>query len=153
MAGTLSKAFGGHGGFVVGSKALCARIRALGIYSGATPSPTPAVAASIKGIEIVKAHPEMRERLWKNVAAVKGGLRKLGFETDDTPMPIATWTMGAADKMKQIQRALMERGVAVAYLKYVGAPAGGVLRASIFSEHTAGHIEKLLTELSALINR
>jgi len=35
----------------------------------------------------------------------------------------------------------------------VGAPAGGVLRASIFSEHTAGHIEKLLSELSALIKR
>ncbi|MCJ7586455.1 MAG: pyridoxal phosphate-dependent aminotransferase family protein [Candidatus Aminicenantes bacterium] len=152
-AGTLSKAFGGHGGFVVGSKALCARIRALGIYSGATPSPTPAVAASIKGIEIVKGHPEMRERLWKNVAAVKGGMRKLGFEMNDTPVPIVTWMMGSAEEMKKAQRALMERGVAVAYLKYVGAPAGGVLRASIFSEHTAGHIEMLLSELSALIKR
>lgn len=150
MAGTLSKAFGGHGGFVVGSKALCSRIRALGIYSGATPSPTPAVAASIKGIEIVKAHPEMRERLWKNVAAVKSGIRKLGFDMNDTPMPIVTWSMGTGEEMKKIQRALMEKGVAVAYSRYVGAPAGGVLRASIFSEHRPEHIEKLLTELARL---
>jgi 7-keto-8-aminopelargonate synthetase-like enzyme len=150
MAGTLSKAFGGHGGFVAGSKALCARIRALGIYPGATPSPTPALAASIKGIEIVKARPEMRERLWKNVAAVKDGMRALGFPMNDTPMPIVTWTMGTGEEMKQVQKALMDRGVAVAYSKYVGAPAGGVLRATVFSAHRPEHIEKLLTELARL---
>ena len=150
MAGTLSKAFGGHGGFVVGSRALCSKVRALGIYPGATPSPTPAVAASTKGIEIVKAHPEMRERLWTNVAAVKGGLRALGFEMNDSPMPVAAWTMGTGEEMKKIQGALMDRGVAVAYSKYVGAPAGGVLRASIFSEHRPEHIDKLLAELARL---
>lgn len=150
MAGTLSKAFGGHGGFVVGSKSFCAKVRALGIYPGATQSPTPAVAASIKGIEIVTAHPELRERLRANVAAVKDGLRKLGFALNDSPMPIVTWTMGSGDEMKAVQRALMDKGVAVAYSRYVGAPAGGVLRASVFSEHTPAHIDKLLAGLAGL---
>ncbi|MBN2207109.1 MAG: pyridoxal phosphate-dependent aminotransferase family protein [Candidatus Aminicenantes bacterium] len=150
MAGTLSKAFGGHGGFVVGSRALCAKIRTLGIYPGATQSPTPAVAVSVKGIEIVKARPEMRARLWANVAAVKDGIRKLGFAMNDHPMPIVTWAMGTGEDMKKTQRALMDRGVVVAYSQYVGAPAGGVLRASIFSEHTPAHIDRLLTELARL---
>jgi glycine C-acetyltransferase/8-amino-7-oxononanoate synthase len=92
----------------------------------------------------------MRERLWKNVAAVKDGMRALGFPMNDTPMPIVTWTMGTGEEMKQVQKALMDRGVAVAYSKYVGAPAGGVLRATVFSAHRPEHIEKLLTELARL---
>ena len=37
-----------------------------------------------------------------------------------------------------------------ALLKYVEAPAGGVLRASIFSEHTTEQIDRLLDEIKRL---
>jgi 7-keto-8-aminopelargonate synthetase-like enzyme len=70
---------------------------------------------------------------------------------NDTPVPIVTWTLKSAEDMKKVQAALFDRGIAVALLKYVGAPAGGVLRASIFSEHTAGQIDRLLSELERLV--
>jgi len=152
FAGTMSKAFGGHGGFIPGNKQFIQYIKTTcGAFAGATPSPTPAMAASAKGLEIVKNHPEMRERLRKNVAMVKTGMKKLGFEMNDNPVPIVTWTMKSADDMKKIQKELMNRGVAVAYTKYIGAPASGALRASIFSEHKPEHINKLLEEVGKLV--
>jgi glycine C-acetyltransferase/8-amino-7-oxononanoate synthase len=152
MSGTLSKAFGGHGGFIPASAAFIKRIRdTVGAYSGSSPTPTPIAAASVKGIELVAAHPEWRERLRKNVGRIKAGMRKLGFDVGDTPVPIVTWTLSTADEMKKIQKELFDRGIAVAYLKYVGAPSGGVLRASIFSSHTNAQIDRLLEELKKLV--
>ena len=151
-AGTMSKAFGGHGGFIPGTKKYIQYIKDhCGAFAGATPSPTAAMAASAKGLEIVKNHPEMRDRLRKNVAMVKSGMKKLGFEMNDNPVPIVTWTMKSGDDMKKIQLELMSRGVAVAYTKYVGAPPSGALRASIFSEHKPEHINKLLEEVGKLV--
>ncbi len=152
FAGTMSKAFGGHGGFIAATKAFIDHIKATcGAYPGATPSPTPAMAASIKGLEIVKREPQRRERLRRNVVMAKAGLKKLGFEMNDNPVPIVTWVMKSADEMKKVQKALLDKGIAIALLKYVGAPAGGVLRASIFSEHTPAQIERLLSELKQLV--
>ncbi len=151
-AGTLSKAFGGHGGFLPASAALIKRIKeSVGAYSGASPTPTPIAAASAKGLELVKAHPEWRRRLRENTARAKAGLRALGFDVKDTPVPIVTWTLKTAEMMKKAQAALMEKGIAVAYLKYVGAPAGGVLRATIFSTHTPAQIDLLLGELKRIV--
>jgi len=151
MSGTLSKAFGGHGGFIPASAAFIQKIKqTVGAYSGASSTPTPIAAASAKGIELVRTHPEWREKLRRNVARIKKGMSRLGFDVGDSPMPIVTWTLASADKMKKVQKELLDRGIAVAYLKYVGAPSGGVLRASIFSTHTDAHIDHLLEELKKL---
>ena len=152
FAGTLSKAFGGHGGFVVGGKKLIGRIRkTVGAYIGSTPTPTPIAAATAKGIEILMHHPEMRERLCQNVATVKAGMKKLGVETDETTVPIVAWSLKSAEKMKKVQQALLSRGIAIAYLRYIGAPPQGVLRVTIFSTHQAEHIRRLLEELGKLL--
>lgn len=148
FAGTLSKAFGGHGGFVIGRKRLIERIRkTIGAYIGSTPTPTPIAAATAKGIEILMKRPEMRERLRQNIATVKAGMKKLGVETDETPVPIVAWSLKSAKKMKKVQKELMNRGIAIAYLRYIGAPPEGVLRLTIFSTHTPEHIRRLLEEL------
>jgi 8-amino-7-oxononanoate synthase len=151
FAGTMSKAFGGHGGFIPASRAFIDHIKATcGAYPGATPSPTPAMAASVKGLEIIAREPQRRERLRRNVVLAKAGLRKLGYETNDNPVPIVAWAMKTAEDMQRVQKELFDRGIAVALSKYVGAPAGGVLRASIFSEHTPEQIGRLLDELKRL---
>jgi glycine C-acetyltransferase/8-amino-7-oxononanoate synthase len=151
-AGTLSKAFGGHGGFLPASSALVKRVReTVGAYAGSSPTPTPIAAASAKGLDLVKAHPEWRRRLRENTARMKSGMRAMGFDVKDTPVPIVTWTLKTAEEMKRIQAALLAEGIAVAYLKYVGAPAGGVLRATVFSTHMPAHIDRLLGELKRRI--
>jgi 8-amino-7-oxononanoate synthase len=152
FAGTMSKAFGGHGGFVPASAAMSRLIReSVGAYAGASPAPTPIAAASAKGLELVQAHPEWRRRLRENTARLKSGMRSLGFDIEDTPVPIVAWALKTAADMKRVQAALLAKGIAVAYLKYVGAPAGGVLRATVFSVHAPEQIDRLLGELKKLV--
>jgi len=152
FTGTLSKAFGGHGGFIVGKKRLIGRIRtAVGAYIGSTPTPTPIAAATAKGIHILFRHPKMRARLRRNTASLKKGLRSLGIETDDTPVPIVAWSLRTEKEMRGIQKDLMQHGIAVPFLKYVGAPAAGVLRLTVFSTHTAAQIQRLLEELARIL--
>lgn len=146
---TLSKAFGGHGGFVAGKKSLTGLIRSkCGAFIGATPTPTPIAAATAKGIEILMKHPEMRDRLRRNVEKVKKGMRAMGIEVEDSAVPVVAWSLGTEKGMRSIQKALLRRGIAIAYLKYVGAPPAGVLRVSVFSTHTAAQIRRLLEELA-----
>jgi 8-amino-7-oxononanoate synthase len=152
FCGTLSKAFGGHGGFVTGKKKLIARIRADGgAHIGSTPTPTPIAAATAKGIEILAKHPEMRDRLRRNVTAVKTGIRALGIEVEDSPVPIVAWSMGSEEDMRKVQKKLLGLGIAIAYLKYIGAPAAGVLRVSVFSTHTIAQIRHLLDGLAKVL--
>jgi 8-amino-7-oxononanoate synthase len=147
--GTLSKAFGGYGGFVAGRRKLIGRIRADGgAHIGSTPTPTPIAAATAKGIEILTKHPEMRERLRRNVAAVKTGMRALGIEVEDSPFPIVAWSMKSEGEMRKVQERLFGLGIAIAYLKYIGAPPAGVLRVSVFSTHTMAQIRRLLDGLA-----
>jgi len=152
MAGTLSKAFGGHGGFIPGPARLIRRLRAeVRAYAGSSPAATPVAAASGKGIDLVAAHPEWRDALRRNVRRAKDGLRKLGLAMDDSPVPILAWTLGSAAEMRRVQKALLDRDIAVAYLSYAGAPAGGVLRVTIFSTHTPAQVDRLIAALGRVL--
>lgn len=152
FAGTLSKAFGGHGGFIVGSPDLIENAKTkTGVYIGSTPIPTPLAAAAAKGIEILRRHGQMRAQLYRNVALAKGGMKRLGIPVEETPVPIIAWSLDSEKKMARVHKELMRRGIAIAFLKYAGAPASGVLRVTLFSTHTSAQIEQLIGELAKIL--
>ena len=149
LCATLSKALGGFGGIIPGSERFIEHVRrASHWYDGATPPPAPVTAASARAIEITQANPDLRARLWSNVRRLKDGLRTLGFDVDDTPVPIICLVVGDADNMRRIQQELMGRGIAVAYMAaYSGLTAAGGLRIAVFATHTEEMIQRFLDEL------
>ncbi len=149
--GTLSKAAGAHGGIVPGPAGFVQTIRAGHIVNGSNPPPAAAAAAALRGLELLTGHPEMRECLWTNARRLKQGLRALGFEQDDSPVPICAWALPTPEAMDYLHRRLLERGVCIQRTHYVGAGAHGVLRAVVFATHTAEDIDRLLTELKPLV--
>jgi len=58
------------------------------ICAGASPPPLVVAAASTSALEVARTTPELREQLWANVARARNGLRSLGWEMADTPVPI-----------------------------------------------------------------
>ena len=152
FSGTMSTAFGGHGGIIPGSEELIGRLRSASkLFVGSSPPPVPAAAATARALEIVRARPELRTKLRANVGRLKAGLRKLGFETDDTPVPIVCLTLGGSGKIERVQAELMERGIVVAYIKsYAGVGKEGAIRIAVFSSHTDAKIDRLLHELRRL---
>ncbi len=149
LCATLSKALGGYGGIIPGSQRFieCVR-RASHWYDGASAPPAPVAAASARAIELIQADPDLRARLRSNVRRLKEGLRGIGFEVDDTPVPIICLEVGDAENMRRIQQELMRRGIAVAYMAaYSGLSAAGGLRIAVFATHTEEMIRRFLDEM------
>jgi 7-keto-8-aminopelargonate synthetase-like enzyme len=153
LCGTLSKALGGFGGVIPGSRAFVERLKAAShYYDAASAVPVPAAAATARAIELVLAEPALRTRLWENALVVKRGLGGLGLATDDTPVPIVCLTIGSAENMQRIQQELMRQGIVIAYAgRYAGVGPAGALRLAVFSTHTAAMIQRLLDALRALL--
>ncbi len=150
---TLSKALGGYGGIIPGSQQFLDGVRrASHWYDGASAPPAPVAAASARALELIQADADLRPRLWSNVRRLKDGLRAMGFDVDDTPVPIICLVAGDADNMRRIQQELKSRGIAVAYMAaYSGLSAAGGLRIAVFATHTEEMIQRFLDELRLVV--
>jgi 7-keto-8-aminopelargonate synthetase-like enzyme len=143
---TLSKAIGGHGGTLSGSREFLSRVRnASGWFRGASAPAAPVAAATAKAVELVQAQSELRRMLGANITYAREQLRSLGFAIEDLPTAIISIELAAATEMQRIQQLLLAEGVAVAYTRhYAGAGPDGMLRIAIFATHTREMIDHLI---------
>lgn len=151
FGGTLSKAVGGHGGIIPGVQEFIFPIRSGHIANGANASPAAAASAAVKGMELLMSKPELRQQLWKNARQLKSGLRAMGFDQDDSVIPIAAWTLKTGEDMDRVHAELMNRGIAIQRTHYVGTGANGALRAVVFANHKPEQIRRMLDELRKLL--
>lgn len=87
--GTFAKAMAGIGAFVASEKriikALAYKMRSQ-IFAKSLPMPL--VMGSLKRLELIRTHPEYREKLWTIVHALQSGLREQGFDLGKTQSPV-----------------------------------------------------------------
>ena len=150
-SGTLSKALGGHGGIIAGSRNLIDDLQHSRVISGSSCVPIAAAAASAKAFDLLKSQPALRQSLWCNVAYAKNAFRQLGFTgLPDTPVPILC-LQGQDLHLEFIQARLFERGIATLFMPeggYSSVPKGGAIRIAIFSSHTHEQIDHLAHEVN-----
>ena len=147
--GTLSKALGGFGAFIAGSRELIDYLinksRAF-IYTTALP---PAVAAAgLAALELLREEPERRERLWENVRFFREGLQALGFNTGDSQTQIIPILVGDNQLAMTFSQRLFREGIYLPGIRPPTVPPGkGRLRASLMATHTRLDLEKALVRL------
>ncbi len=153
LTATLSKALGGYGGIIPGARSFVEKLKnSSHWFDGISAPPTAIAAAGRKSLELAQNEPELRERLNKNAAQLKNGLRRLGLDVDDFPTPISGISIGSKENMRQIQAALFEQNVAVAFMpKYAGSSGEGAIRLAVFATHDEAMIDELLTKLGKLL--
>lgn len=138
FTGTLSKAFGAFGGFIPADFALAEKTaRNAGVIRGASWPSVPAVAAAGAVLRLLKDNPSMLKALRANVKRARGGLRQLGLEIADSPVPIIS--VRAPVDLKRVYKSLRDNGIVVRYLEpsgYSDAPPVETLRIAIFSTHS-----------------
>jgi len=87
--GTFAKAMAGIGAFVACEKriikALTYKMRSQ-IYAKSLPLPM--VVGSLKRLDMIRTHPELREKLWVIVKALQAGLKEHGFDLGKTQSPV-----------------------------------------------------------------
>ncbi|MFA3781818.1 aminotransferase class I/II-fold pyridoxal phosphate-dependent enzyme [Melioribacteraceae bacterium 4301-Me] len=151
FGGTMSKALGGFGGIIPGSKKFILEIKQSYTQFGSTPPPSSAAAASLMGLKILKENPQMKIKLWENARKLKNGLKNLGVEVDDSVVPIAAFNLDSYESMRRVHQRLMEKRIMIQLINYIGAGKSGSLRIVVFSTHTEEQIEHLLYELGKIL--
>jgi glycine C-acetyltransferase len=86
---TFAKAMAGIGGFVASTKEVVTYLRfnlRSQIYAKALPMAM--ALGAIKRLELIKVHPEYKDKLWKIVNALQKGLRDAGMDLGRTESPV-----------------------------------------------------------------
>ncbi|HET9846932.1 MAG TPA: glycine C-acetyltransferase [Candidatus Dormibacteraeota bacterium] len=144
--GTLSKAIGVLGGYVAGDQAvrdfLIHRARPF-LFS--TSHPPGVAAACIAAIDVLLAEPERIDRLWKNTARFKAGLKRLGYETGASETPITPVIVGKGSVAMDLSDRLFQMGVFAQGIGYPTVPEGrGRIRTIVTSMHTDAQLDRAL---------
>ncbi|MHC4976538.1 MAG: aminotransferase class I/II-fold pyridoxal phosphate-dependent enzyme, partial [Planctomycetota bacterium] len=153
FTGTLGKGLGGAaGGFIAGPASAMDMIVQRGrptLFSNALP--VPVACAADKAIEILMREPERVEKLRKNTAYAREGIRKIGYEVIESPTAICPIIVGeTADAIAKSKR-LLEMGVFVIGFGYPVVPEGTArLRVQISAAHTTEHLDQLIDALKKL---
>lgn len=144
--GTLSKAFGTSGAYVVGPASLVHylvnRARSM-LFSTAPPPAT--VAAATAAIRVVRSEPQRLARLWENQRYFLGGLRKLKFQLTPTVSPIIPVVIGNAQTAEAFARRLLQLGVYAPAIRPPTVPKDTCrIRTTVTSEHTRTQLDLVL---------
>ncbi len=144
--GTLSKAFGGEGGFVAGPADLVDYLRHKARPFVFSTAPSPAtVATALKALEIVRTEPHRRERLRANAGRMREGLRSLGYSVPGGPTPIIPVMIGDPGRAVTLSKALESRGVLAPAIRPPTVPEGtSRLRVTVMATHTDSDIDRAL---------
>jgi glycine C-acetyltransferase/8-amino-7-oxononanoate synthase len=150
---TLAKALGGFGGVIWGEADWVEKLdRASRICAGASPPPLVVAAASARALVVASTSPKLRHQLWENVARARNGLRSLGWELADSPVPIVCLEGRQGVSLERIKKGLFEQAIAVELVRsYTSTPAGGALRIAIFATHTHAQIDRLIGAIGQLV--
>ncbi len=144
--GTLGKALGSFGAYVVGSQSLreylINKSRSFIFTCALTPS---ALATALTALEVIQKAPECRQRLWKNVQHFREGLGRLGLSTNPSVthiLPVMTYerkrTMALCER-------LLELGVFCQGIRPPTVPPGTCrLRFTVTAEHTQADLDQAL---------
>jgi 7-keto-8-aminopelargonate synthetase-like enzyme len=145
--GTLSKAIGGLGGYVVGSRVLIDFLmnRARGfIFSTGLPPAT--LAAASAAIEVMRATPELRHRLLSNARRLQAALSENGFCLLPSETQILPLIIGPAEAALRFAQALLAHGVYAPAIRPPTVPEGtSRLRISVMASHTDEDLQAAIT--------
>lgn len=120
--------------------------------------PMPYVVGGMKRLELIKKHPELREKLWENVRALQDGFRKRGFDIGETTSPVTpVFLHGEYDVLTatSLIKDLRENmGIFCSIVVYPVVPKGQImLRIIPTSAHTLEDVEYTMNQFEVVQKR
>ncbi len=148
LMGTLSKAVGGEGGFVCGSRSLIEYLvnKARSFIFSTALSPV-SMAADLEGLRLIMEQPERVQKLQENIRFCCAALNARGIDAASETAIIPIIIGGEARAMR-VMELLKERGYYISAIRYPTVAKGSArLRLALMSSHTHEDLEGLADAL------
>jgi glycine C-acetyltransferase/8-amino-7-oxononanoate synthase len=144
--GTLGKAVGSSGAYVVGpQETIEYLVNTVRPFIFTTASPPATAGAAIAALAVIRQEPERRARLWANRHRLFHGLQRLGFRMTATVSPILPILIGDARKAIAFAEQLLAHGVYAPAIRPPTVPDHtSRIRITVTSEHTTGQLDEAL---------
>ena len=155
LMGTLSKAFGGLGGFVSAKKEVIDMLKInTSTYYFTSSLPASSAAGLIEAVKIAAREESLRVQLWKNVYRMLKGLFDLGVDFPLRFSQIIPIMIYDEKKAYDIEVFLYNYGILCSAVTVPAvAPGKARLRASINATHTNEHVDRFLNAISDAIEK
>lgn len=152
LVGTLGKAFGTAGAFVVGSNDLIETlIQFCRPYIYTTALPAALAVATRESLRIVQRETWRREHLHALVKRFRRGAAQLALPLLDSPTQIQAILLGSPDRALAASRQLEAQGILVTAIRPPTVPPGTArLRITFSAAHTEQQVDQLLDVLMSL---
>ncbi|HEX9579267.1 MAG TPA: pyridoxal phosphate-dependent aminotransferase family protein [Myxococcales bacterium] len=150
LVGTLGKAFGVNGGYIVTSAPLVRYLREKNpLYIYSNPIAPGEAAAALESIQILRRDPGMLAHLRQTTKRFRDGLVKLGFETIPGQHPVVPLLVRDTDRTRALVAFLRQNGVLATGLNHPVVPKGEqLIRFQVNASHTEADIDEVLGVLS-----
>jgi len=152
LVGTLGKAFGINGGYVVGNETLVRFLReSAPFYIYSNPITAGEASAALKALEILDSDEgkALLDKLRALTARFEAGLVDLGFEVIAGEHPVVPLMVRDTDRTRVLVKHLYDNGVLATGLAFPVVPRGGEeIRFQVNADHTEGDIDSVLRVLA-----
>ena len=145
---TMGKALGGaSGGFTTGRKEIVEFLRQRSRpYLFSNTLAPPIVMGALKALQLVRANPALREKLWENTAYFRSEMTALGFDILPGKTPIMPIMLRDELKTVELAKAVNEKGIFVVGFTFPVVPRGQArIRVQISAAHTREQLDRAIS--------
>ncbi len=151
--GTFSKSLGGQGGFVAGSRKLVDYINAFGRSRFFSCNLSPVlVAGLLAGLRIVQKEPELRQKLWSNVAFLRRRFAEEGVDIGKSNSQVMPVMVNNDARVFAVAEKIQDRGLFLQPVTYPAVPKHkSRLRISVSAAHTEADLEAAVRVIASVL--
>ena len=141
--GTFSKSLGGQGGFVCGSQNLVEYVNAFGRSRFFSCNLAPPLAAGLlAGLRVVEREPQLRARLWSNVAYLRRRFAEEGVDIGKSTSQVMPVMVNNDAKVFSVAEKIQDLGLFLQPVTYPAVPKHkSRLRVSVSAAHSEDELE------------
>jgi glycine C-acetyltransferase len=151
--GTFSKSLGGQGGFVAGSKGLIKYLTGFGRSRFFSCNLAPSLVAGLSaGLQIVENEPQLRTKLWSNVAFLRRRFEEEGVDIGKSQSQVMPVMVNNDAKVFSIAEKIQRRGVFLNPVTFPAVPKHkSRLRVSVSAAHSEEELESAVQIIAKVL--
>ena len=151
--GTFSKSLGGQGGFVAGTRELIDYANAFARSRFFSCNLSPVLTAGLlAGLRIASSEPELRARLWSNVAYLRRRFAEEGVDIGKSNSQVMPVMVNNDARVLAVAEKIQDRGLFLNPVTYPAVPKHkSRLRVSVSAAHTEADLEAAVQTIAAVL--